>query len=197
MNIFKYFCNPKFDSELVESNKTTDKLPIIRSYLTPNRWSRPGKKRIGVRGIEIHWVANPGTSAKANRNYFESRKGGKRGFGSTHFIVDLDGDILQMIPEKEIAYSSGGKKYKEKAKLALGKKPYMNTISIECCHVDWDGKMTSSTITSLTSLCRLLCRRYNLTGWDLYLHYDITGKICHKWFVENPEHWKEFKIYVG
>ena len=36
-----------------------------------NENSRPGLKLETVRNIVIHYVGNPGSSAKANRNYFD------------------------------------------------------------------------------------------------------------------------------
>ena len=74
----------------------------IREKLLPiNKYSRPGRKRKGVKGLEIHWVANANTSARFNRRWFETS--GR--YGSTHYIVDLNGKIVQMIPENEIAFS--------------------------------------------------------------------------------------------
>jgi len=175
-----------------------EEIEIKKDFLTLNRYSRPGKLRIAIKGIEIHWVANPKTSAKFNRNYFELRKGGKYGFGSTQFIIDLDGDIIQMIPEAEIAYSSGSSSgYKDGIKTRLGSKtPYYYTLSIECTHTNWKGEMDQSTHNALVELCVHLCKKYKLTARDLYLHYDITGKNCHRWFVDNPELWGEFRDEV-
>ena len=49
--------------------------PEIRpALLTPNKNSRPQTKLKKVNGIVVHYTANPGTDAMANRNYFESRK---------------------------------------------------------------------------------------------------------------------------
>jgi len=169
---------------------------IHKDFLTLNRYSRPGKKRKGVKTIEVHWVANPGTSAKFNRDYFEMRKGGKLSFGSTHYIVDLDGDIVQIIPEEEIAYSSGSKSYKPGVTSVFGNPPYQNTISIECTHINGKGEMSSDTYTALTALCVYLCKKHRLPASALVLHYDLTGKRCHKWFVDNPKEWEIFKEAV-
>ena len=38
--------------------------------LSVNEYSRPGIALAQVRGIVIHYTANPGSSAKANRDYF-------------------------------------------------------------------------------------------------------------------------------
>lgn len=186
-----------FDNRSKDQVYTSDtEIEIKKDFLTLNKWSRPGIRRKGVEGIEVHWVANPKTSAKGNRQWFESRKGGKRGFGSTQFIIDQDGDIIQMIPEIEIAYSSGARHYKDGIRQKLGSRPYYKTLSIECTHVDWSGKMTPECYDSLANLCVHLCQKYNLTARHLYLHFDITGKLCHRWFVDKPNEWSEFKNLV-
>ena len=198
-----YFNKPKrevkenFDARPEDKVFTSDKeIKIKKDFLTKNRFSRPALQRRGLKGIEIHWVANPKSSAKGNRAWFESRKGGGRAFGSTHFIIDLDGDIIQVIPEIEIAYSSGARKYKDGMQDKLGRIPYYQTISIECTHHDWSGKMSAKTYNSLVLLCTHLCRKYGLMAKDLYLHFDITGKVCHRWFVANPNEWVRFRNKV-
>ena len=125
---------------------------IIKDYLTVNRYSRPGKKLKSVKGIVIHWVQNPMTSAKFTRNWFEILKGGKYSFGSTQYVVGLKGEIIQMMPEDEMSYNCGARKYREGIKEKLGKYPNGTTIGIECCHTNWDGEMTTETYKSLTIL---------------------------------------------
>lgn len=170
---------------------------LIQDLLTINEYSRPGTKLKGIKGIVVHWVANPNTSAKANRNFFENRKNGKSGYGSAHYIIDLNGSVLQCIPNSEVAYHVGAKSYKKTAITALGTYPNSTTLGIECTHTDWNGKMTNETYDSLVELCKDLCMVYKLDPMsDLYRHYDITGKDCHKWFVNNPAEWKKFKKKV-
>ena len=76
--------------------------PEIRpALLTPNKNSRPQTKLKKVNGIVVHYTANPGTDAMANRNYFESRKDKPdqtKYKVSSHFIIGLDGTIIQCIP---------------------------------------------------------------------------------------------------
>lgn len=190
--------NPTPISERPEEHQTTSdtSIKIYKDFLSINKWSRPGLKKDKIKGIEIHWVANPKSSAKANRNWFENRKGGKNSFGSTQFIIDLDGDIIQMIPENEVAFSSGAQQYRDKKSQLGPKAPYWYTVSIECTHIDWTGKMTEATYNSLVNLVLHLCGKYSLSGKDLYLHYDLTGKDCHKWFVDNPGEWAKFKDLI-
>ena len=51
-------------------------IDITQKLLTPNRWSRPGTPLHKVKGLIMHWVGNPDTSAIFNRDYFEMRKNG-------------------------------------------------------------------------------------------------------------------------
>lgn len=181
----------------VASKFSEKPLVITDKFLTVNKWSRPGiKKKNDPKGIEIHWVANPNTSAIANWNYFESRKGGKFDFGSTQYIIDLLGQIFRCIPDDEIAYSSGSKTYKDGIVSKLGNPPYYNTVSIELTHPDWSGKPTKETYNSCVDLCVNLCTKYKLTAANIYRHYDITGKDCPKYYVENPAEWAKFKDEV-
>lgn len=52
---------------------------VQADLLTVNPWSRPGTPLEKIDGIVIHYVGNPGTTAKANRNYFESLSSGGDG----------------------------------------------------------------------------------------------------------------------
>lgn len=170
---------------------------IEKDLLTINEYSRPATKLKKVQGLVVHWVANPNTTAKANRNFFENRKNGKSGYGSAHYIIDLDGSITLAIPPEEVAYHVGASSYRSGAVKQLGSYPNSTTLGIECTHMDWNGKMTSKTYESLVLICAELCKNYNLDPLvDLYRHYDITGKLCHKWFVDNPKEWEKFKQKV-
>jgi N-acetylmuramoyl-L-alanine amidase len=168
-------------------------MDIKEMFLTPNKYSRPQKEMGDLKGVVIHYVANKNTSAEANRNFFELRKNGNYGYGSTHYIIGLKGEIIQCLPENEISYNCGARKYIEGIQDKLGKNPNYHTIGIECTHFDDFGRMTNSTYISLIELTQNLLKRYSLTSQDLYRHYDITGKICHKWFVDNPNEWDIFK----
>lgn len=74
--------------------------------LTPNEYSRPQIAMDEVRGIVIHYTANPGTTAEQNRSYFESLKDSHETKASSHFVVGIDGEIVQCIPSSEISYAS-------------------------------------------------------------------------------------------
>jgi N-acetylmuramoyl-L-alanine amidase len=173
-------------------------MKIKEMLLTPNKYSRPQLLLKSVLGIVIHYVANPKSTAVMNRNFFENRKDGKSGFGSAHYIIDLDGKIIRCLPDTEEAYHVGADKYKEIVNKNLNGKPNTCTLGIECTHLNNEGEMTAQTYNSLVDLTVELCKKYNLQPQkDLYLHYEITGKICHIWFVNNPKEWIKFKKTVN
>lgn len=70
-------------------------------------------------------------------------------------------------------------------------------MSIECCHPDETGKFTDATYDSLVQLTAFLCSKFNLTENDVIRHYDITGKDCPKYFVENEAAWETFRSCWG
>lgn len=163
-------------------------MEIIQNLLTISKYTRPGKKLTNPTAIAWHYVANPGTSALANRNYFESLKNGIKDangnntYASSHYIIGLKGEIIQCIPEQELSYcTESANSY---------------TISIECCHPDITGKPTQATYNSMIWLARDIIKR-NPSIKNHIRHYDVTGKICPKWFVDNPEEWEKFKQKIN
>jgi N-acetylmuramoyl-L-alanine amidase len=156
---------------------------VEEKLLTPNEFSRPTDPLANVNGIVVHYTANPGSTAAQNRDYFEGLKDGTSGtYASSHFIIGLDGEIIQCIPLDEISYASNERN--------------PDTISIECCHPDESGEFTQETYQSLVDLTAWLCEEYSLTGNDVIRHYDVTGKECPKYFVDNEDKWNEFRTAV-
>lgn len=151
-----------------------------QEFLQVNPYSRPGTKREEILDIVVHYVANPGTTASQNRNYFASlaqQKGGDGISASSHFIIGMDGEILQLIPLDEVAYANYPRN--------------KDTVSIECCHPDDSGAFTKKTEESLVRLIAWLCQELNLTEKNVIRHYDITGKNCPKYYVEQEDAWNE------
>lgn len=156
---------------------------VDQEFLTPNEYSRPQKTLGKVKNIVIHYVGNPGTSAKNNRDYFESLKDSHITKASSHFIIGLEGEVIQCIPLDEYSYASNNRNG--------------DTISIETCHLDEAGTYTEATYQSMVRLSAFLCDKYHLTEEDLIRHYDVTGKLCPRYFVEHEDAWKQFQSDVG
>lgn len=171
--------------------------------MTVNPFSRPGKNLTVVKALVIHWVANAGSTAKQNRNYFESLKSqslndASARFASAHFIVGLEGEAIQCIPSGEMAYHVGAKTYTPEALSRLGHYPNNCTVGIELCHPQTDGRFTQETLDAARELCALLCVQFNLDPVrDIWTHHGITGKDCPKWFVDNPGQFESFKEWVS
>jgi N-acetylmuramoyl-L-alanine amidase len=160
-------------------------LVIQRAFLTINPYSRPAIPLRSVNDLVVHYVGNPGSSAMNNRNYFESlAAGAQKIYASSHYIIGLDGEIVQCIPEEEIAYCSNHRN--------------SDTIAIECCHMTPEGKFNEETYQSLINLLADLCERRNLDPQlNIIRHYDVTGKMCPIYYVEHPEEWTRLKIAVN
>jgi N-acetylmuramoyl-L-alanine amidase len=174
------------------------KLEIQEQLLTPNEYSRPQRSLHQIRAVVMHWVANPMTTPKQNRDFFEQRKHGQNGYGSAHFIIGVDGQIIQVIPTDEMAYHVGSKEYTDYALEKFGDYPNNCTLGIELCHPDWSGQFTRDTFTSAARLAARLCREHDLDpAEDVTTHHRIVGwKDCPRWFVQNPEKFCAFKIMV-
>ena len=59
--------------------------------------------------------------------------------------------------------------------------------------MDETGEFTNATYISLVRLTGWLCWRFNLTEEDVIRHYDVTGKICPKYYVDHADAWEQFK----
>lgn len=145
---------------------------ITPDYIDISEKTRPGRALTSVDNIVIHYVGNPGTSAKSNRDYFNDIQyhDNERG-ASAHFVVGFDGEIIQCVPLGEMAQAN------------YPKNDY--TISIETCHPDETGKFTETTYRTLIKLTAWLCEVYGLSSDDVIRHYDVSGKLCPIYYCPN------------
>ncbi len=163
-----------------------DTLPeyVTEQYLTVNSYSRPGIAIGDIKGVVVHYTANPGTTAEENWEYFEGLATSGETHASSHFIIGTEGEVLAAVPLNELAYASNSRN--------------TDTISIECCHLDETGVFTQETYDSLVKLTAWLCGKYGLSAnSDVIRHYDVSGKLCPKYYVDNPDEWKSFKKEVA
>ena len=167
------------DSPVTLSEVDENRPELDVELLTVNPYSRPGTALEKVNGIVIHYTATPGATAIANRNYFENLKDTHTTKASSHFVVGLEGEIVQCIPTAEIAYASNDRN--------------SDTISIECCYKNEDGSFEQATYDSVIKLTAWLCAKFGLTSEDVIRHYDVTGKLCPLYYVEHEDAWAQFK----
>ena len=177
---------------------------IEESFLSINPFSRCNRKITGVQMLIIHYTNNPGQSAKGCFNYFEELKHQNSvqnaRYASAHYIVGLNGEVLYIIPENEVAFHSGSntldpaskKIYTDMKRDLIGESsPNYNSIGIEVCHPDTTGKYNDHSQASLNILARDIILRYRLKREQVVRHYDIVGwKKCPKYYVENQNEWE-------
>lgn len=136
--------------------------------------SRRGQQLKDIRNIVIHYVGNPGTTAQQNHDWYENPESEV----SSHFLVGLEGEIIHCIPLDEYSSASNHRN--------------SDTISIEVCHPDSSGKFNGKTYASLVRLTAWLLDVCHLDAEDVIRHYDITGKECPRYYVQNEDSWLSF-----
>ena len=157
---------------------------VEADYLVKNPYSRPGTPLEEISGEVIHYVGNPGTSARANRDYINGLALSHETYASSHFIVGLEGEVIACVPLTEVAYASNERN--------------ADTVSVEVCHPDETGAYSAVTYERVVELIAWLCRTFDLEAEkDVIRHYDVTGKICPKYYVEHPEAWEALKADVA
>lgn len=139
-----------------------------------------------IKYFVIHYSGSTG-SAKANANYF----GAQNRNASAHYFVGHDGEIYQVVEDKDIAWHCGANSYKHKECRNA------NSIGIElCCKTTGDPSkadnnwyFTDATVNSAIELTRELMKKYNIPVENVIRHYDVTGKTCPAPFVYNNKSW--------
>ena len=92
----------------------------------------------------------------------------------------------------------GGKKYPNCGKTGGGKKYGLctnaNSINIELCDTVRDGKAGASaaTIQNALTLTHKLMKKYNIDKAHVIRHFDVTGKPCPAYWVDDKKWKKEF-----
>ena len=143
-----------------------------------------------MRYIVIHYTANDGDTATGNGNYFKNNSVG----ASAHYFVD-DNIIIQSVPDNYVAWSVGGNRYSDYRTVGganyYGKCTNNNSISIELCDTKKDGKIypTEKTIGNALELTRQLMKKYSIPKVNVIRHFDVTGKRCPAYWVDNKK-WK-------
>lgn len=175
----RYVTDAYLDNKAMEYLKTGQVPDWVQQQLLDEKTkARPGSSLNEINGIVIHYVANPGSSAEANRNYFNKPTTEV----SSHFVIGLDGEVIQCVPLYEEAVASNSRN--------------IDTISIEVCHPDETGEFSATTMNSLIKLTNWLVDTCRLNRNDVIRHYDVTGKLCPKYYVEHEGAWENFKLQI-
>lgn len=186
---------------------------VTQSLLTVNPYSRPGWKLHSVMGLIYHWTAMPLQPAIAVRQFFEFRAGGKNGYGSAHYVIDVDGSVLALIPENEVAFHVGeqgeknidpasGKVYTDWAREKFGDYgdvsksygPNFVTVGVEMVPIDDDGRFSTATLGAARELGVDFIRRHSISVEQVGTHHGVVGwKDCPRWWTNHPDEFERFK----
>ena len=181
---------------------------VRRDYLALNPFSRPGSRRTDTYLIVMHWTGNAMQAAAAVQRYFDELATQDPfdtrpdRYASAHYVVGLEGEIYQIMPEDEVAYHCGASTYTADAREELGvycsatSSPNWCSIGIELCHPDWTGRFRLETLEAAAELAANLAFRYRLPSSKIWRHHDITGKRCPRYWVNNDVRLDEFRREV-
>jgi N-acetylmuramoyl-L-alanine amidase len=194
-------------------NREKTELKITEDLLAVNEYSRPERKLKEKRAVILHWTGSPGQKAAAVRAFFASAVTAKH-YASAHYCVDIDGTILRLIPDDEVAYHCGssqndpasGKIYTDWARYILGpyaENPQANspnnaTLGIEMCTIDNEGHFSPQTLNAAEKLTAYLCAAYKIPLERVGTHNMVVGwKDCPRFWTRYPEQFEVFKLRVA
>lgn len=152
-----------------------------------------------VKKIVIHWAADPHGTPASDWEYFNSINADtfpKRRYGGIHEAIDINGNVLRLIPKDEVAIHCGNTRVNYTSMcinelLINHSSPNFSTYSITTYHNDWTGKPTDEVYNSLKLRLIELCKEFNLDPCtDIVIHNDIVkypAKDCHRWYRLNPK----------
>lgn len=141
-----------------------------------------------IKFIVIHYTANDGDTDENNGQYFHNNVVGS----SANYFVD-DDSITQTVPDNYIAWHCGGKTYKHASCRNA------NSIGIEICDDIKNGVIYPSdkTITNVLELVEYLMKKYSIPKENVIRHYDVTGKACPAYWVDDSKWKAEFWNKIG
>lgn len=158
--------------------------------------SNYGNKRntSDIKYIALHYTANDGDTDEANGDYFN----GANRNASAHLFVD-DDSCTQSVPDNYVAWSVGGNKYPNtKGGSLYGIATNANTLNIEMCDTIKNGKyeVSAKTQENVITIVREKMKQYNIPIDRVIRHYDVTGKLCPAYFVDETA-WAAFKARIA
>ena len=163
----------------------------IKQNLTATNFSNSNTSRIKY--IVIHYTANNGDTAWGNTNYFKSTYRG----ASAHYFVDENPTIWQCVLDEDVSWHCGGGAQGSHHPY-LGVCTNSNSIGIELCSRKYSNGtyyFKEETINNAAWLTKMLMDKYGISINKVIRHYDVTGKICPRPFI-NKNAWQDFKNRV-
>lgn len=160
-------------------------MTITEKIIPENKYNRPGKTSKPVR-ICVHYTGQAGTGADRTALFYANVAAGMfpdkpQNWTSTQYIVGLNGEVVRIIPDNEIAYAAANKNY--------------GTIHIEVCYKQSSGEFEQASKTALRELVQYLMKKYGIPADKVLRHYDLTGKYCPYYYVDETR-WAALHEYI-
>lgn len=160
----------------------------------PGNFNQSRRYLSTIKYIVIHYTGNINDTALNNLKYYAENDRG----ASAHYYCD-DSGIYQSVPLEHPAYAVG---------LGGMRKPYIknppfykkatntNSVSIEICGSRTSYEGSEKTKENAARLCAQLMKELNIPITNVIRHYDVTGKMCPRWAVNNTAKWDMFRLEV-
>lgn len=148
-------------------------MKIKKYYLTKSDNTRRMEKIDVPKNIIITSSRYNGFSCLKNRNIIEMSKYRDDREFSCHYIIGINGEIINIIPENEKAICSQNVDIDN------------DSIGIMLC-LDKDGKFTKKELISLKGIIKRLREKYNIKKESVFTEYDINGARRPLIFVDEP-----------
>lgn len=147
-------------------------------------YTRASRKLSDIAYIAVHYTGNLGDTAKNNADYFA--RGVVTPPASAHYFVD-ETEVWQSVPDDHAAWHVGASKYYHPACRNA------NSIGVEICMQDKQGRLRQASIDRAAALVRELMQRYSIPIERVVRHYDVTHKLCPAPMVSDPALWESFR----
>lgn len=160
-------------------------MKITERIIPKNKYNRPGTRSEPGR-ICVHYTGQAGTDADKLALFYKNVAAGMfpdkpNSWTSTQYIIGLNGKIIRIIPDNEIAYAASGKNN--------------GTLHIEVCYSKAGGEFEEASIETLRELVQYLMKKYGIPAEKVLRHYDLTGKYC-PWFYVDENRWAALHEYI-
>ena len=160
-------------------------MKIVDRLISKNRYNRIGLSSVPKR-ICVHYTGQAGADADRLALFYANVAAGMfpdkpNSWTSTQYIIGLNGEVIRIIPDTEIAYAASGKND--------------GTLHIEVCYSKANGEFEAASISTLRELVQLLMKKYNIPASKVLRHYDLTGKHCPIYYVDETR-WAALHEYI-
>lgn len=163
---------------------------ILKTHLA-DKSNYGGKRDLStIKYLVLHYTSNDGDTDENNGKYFANNIVK----ASAHYFVD-DDSVTQSVPDDYVAWSVGGNKYNNCSTTGGGKfhgiATNANTLNIEICDDVKNGVVypSAATIENVIAFTKAKQKEYNIPDSNVIRHFDVTGKSCPAYWVDDAK-WK-------